>query len=348
MSISFRNVASGFVSIFLVRVPHLNTFLILLSCLLAFASSIVAQVVDDAPIKVNTVLVNIPVIVSDKDGRNISGLKKDNFSIFQDGKRQTIEFFADSDSPMKVAIAIDTSASTIPVLDEIKEAALKFVSLLGPEDQGMIVTFDNDVKIRQRLTSDKKQLRKGISGTSTVMGGAARMNQAIDRIVTTEFAGLSGRKAVIVLTDAGEINPLTKKRLLDTLIESDTIVYPIFYYTIITKEWEPGVTFLEPIKIKENITLDELVKIPPIDYLNSLAIVTGGRFYAAGASNFRGAFQSIADELKKQYTIGFYPDSAENGSNNIKIGIDRKDAVVRSKRTIRLKPRNTDVPKSSN
>src|SRR5471030_3002010 len=82
---------------------------------------------DDQPIKVSTLLVNIPVIASDRDGRYVSGLKKENFSIIQDGVTQNIDFFADDSAPMNVAILIDTSFSTARVLSDIKSAARDFL-----------------------------------------------------------------------------------------------------------------------------------------------------------------------------------------------------------------------------
>ena len=114
---------------------------ILLICLLAVFVIIGKGQVpdDDTPIKVSTYLVNIPVTASDRNGRNISGLKKENFSIFQDGIKQEIAYFADEEAPMNVAILIDTSGSTMNVLGDIKEAAYEFVKLFRLEDKAMIV-----------------------------------------------------------------------------------------------------------------------------------------------------------------------------------------------------------------
>lgn len=90
--------------------------------------------------------------------------------------------------------------------------------------------------------------------------------------------------------------------------------------------------------------MNELVKLPFIDFLNKISVTTGGRFYAANGDDFSEAFQKIADELKKQYLIGFYPKDTENTkSNNIDIKIDKADVVVRARRKIRLK-----TPKAEN
>lgn len=293
-----------------------------------FSAQVPTDSTDEKPVKVNTVLVNVPVIVSDLNGRNQVGLTKENFSVTQDGQKQTIEFFADHDGPMTVAIIIDTSGSTGSVIGDITDAARDFVALFGPDDKGMIVSFDNGVNmLLTAFTSDKGKLRGAINHASTAEGPDSVMNDAVYRIVTKEFASIKGKKAIIVLTDGDVNGKISHQKLLDTLIESDILVYPIFYQT----------RRLLPSKVK-TISFSELVKIPPVNFLNSLAVMTGGRLYVANGSDFRGAFQSIAAELKKQYVIGFYPTNTEGGnSNNIKIEVDRKDALVRSKSTIRIK-----------
>ena len=155
------------------------------------------------------------------------------------------------------------------------------------------------------------------------------MNDAVYQIVTKDFAFIKGRKAIIVLTDGFVWGEVSNKNFLDTLIESDTPIYPIFFQT----------RGIFPSKIK-TVTMDELVKKSPVDFLNTIAISTGGRLYAADADNFSGVFQKIADELKKQYLIGFYPKDGK--SNNITIKVDRPDVVIRTKQTIRLKTPNSE------
>src|SRR3954454_14123261 len=84
----------------------------------------------DDTIKVNTAIVSVPVTVSDRDGRYIPDLKFSDFSLRRDGVDQKIDFFASTEEPISVAILIDTSQSTRPVLGEIKKAAERFVKAL--------------------------------------------------------------------------------------------------------------------------------------------------------------------------------------------------------------------------
>src|SRR5689334_6747844 len=89
---------------------------------------------EDSPIKVDTLLINIPVIASDKNGRYTAGLTKDNFTITEDGEARSIDFFADSKAPMNVAILIDCSPSTWRLMPDIQDAARDFVKIIRPED----------------------------------------------------------------------------------------------------------------------------------------------------------------------------------------------------------------------
>src|ERR1044071_4897368 len=97
---------------------------------------------DEEVIKVDTNLVTVPVIVSDRRNRYISGLKAEDFTVFKDGQKQSIDYFAAEESPINVAILLDTSRSTELVLGKIKKAAGAFVKQLNPNDRCMIVSFD--------------------------------------------------------------------------------------------------------------------------------------------------------------------------------------------------------------
>ncbi len=165
---------------------------------------------------------------------------------------------------------------------------------------------------------------------------------AIYRVITKDFADAKGRKAIIILSDGFEAGKkISHKEIVETLIESDTVLYPVIFQIRGTAAYFPPNT--------KSITREQLLSLPGIDYLNGMSVSTGGRVVVADTRDFSTAFQNIADELRKQYVIGFYPTNAEGGrSANITIKVNRDGAVVRSKKTIRLKPRNTDVPKSSN
>jgi len=273
---------------------------------------------DDKPIKVDTLLLTTPLVVKDNKGRYIAGLKKENFSIFQNRQKQEIEFFFGEESPINVAILLDTSASTKEVLDKIQQAARDFVKVFRPEDKGVIVGFDNRTLFLSDLTSDKKQLSKSIREVRIAYDAGSDMNDAVLQIVKKHFASVKGRKAIIALTDGMVIKRnVSTQQTLDALLESDTVFYPIVFKTKFYAE-----------------ALSRPKKPLPVAMLEYLADGTAGRFYEKEASNLKEAFEGIAEELKKQYLIGFYPQNTgmEKSLRNITITVDRKDSIVETKK----------------
>jgi Ca-activated chloride channel family protein len=273
---------------------------------------------DNKPIKVDTLLLTTPLVVRDNKGRYIAGLKKENFSIFQNRQKQEIEFFFGEESPMNVAILLDTSASTKEVLDKIQQAARDFVKVFRPEDKGVIVGFDNRTLFLSDLTSDKKQLSKSIREVRIAYDAGSDMNDAVLQIVQKHFASVKGRKAIIALTDGMVIKRnVSTQQTLDALLESDTVFYPIVFKTKFYAE-----------------AMSRPKKPLPVAMLEYLADGTAGRFYEKEASNLKEAFESISDELKKQYLIGFYPQNTgmEKSLRNITITVDRKDSIIETKK----------------
>jgi len=273
---------------------------------------------DDKPIKVDTLLLTTPLVVRDNKGRYVAGLKKENFSVFQNRQKQEIEFFFGEESPMNVAILLDTSASTKEVLDKIQQAARDFVKVFRPEDKGVIVGFDNRTLFLSDLTSDKKQLSKAIREVRIAYDAGSDMNDAVLQIVKKHFSSVKGRKAIIVLSDGMVIKRnISTQQTLDALLESDTVFYPIVFKTKFYAE-----------------AMSRPKKPLPVAMLEYLADGTAGRFYEKDASNLKEAFQSIAEEMKKQYLIGFYPPNTGMGKSlkNITITVDRKDSRVETRK----------------
>jgi len=304
--------------------------------LLLFSSLLLINIVkaqepdDDSPIKVNTLLMTVPFTVSDGRGRNIAGLKKESFSVFQNGDPQDIEYFFNEEAPMNVAILIDTSASTEKVLDKIQKAARDFVRILRPEDKGMIVSFDYRTLYLSELTSDKKKLSKAIDQAQIADKAGSDMNEAVFRVVKNQFESFKGRKAVIVLTDGIVIKrSVSSQQIMDALQKSDTLFYPIIFKT----------KFLAEAKARAATSKS---KPMTIEILEILAQETAGRFYEKDVGNLKEAFESIAEELKKQYLIGFYPQDAETETSpgDVRIQVDRKELTARTKKRWNLKKAN--------
>ncbi len=342
--------------------------ILLITLCLAFLNlAIFAQDTNNDIIKVNTALVNIPVIVSDRNGRNIAGLQVQNFAVFEDGKQQKIEYFVSEESPINVALLLDTSRSTQQVLGKIKSAAKEFLKQLQPTDKAMIVTFDNDVQILNELTSDRKTLEKAIKKAEIGESVGTVLHDAVYDVVNKKFANVKGRKAIIMLTDGKDFGSnVGKSDLLHQLEESDTLIYSIFYETGNVQRQQnrqnrfPDI-FFPPNRrggmgrqrpqqnpFPQNIPRpnqdrarqrNQMENEQAIEFLQKIADVTAGRLYQKKVADLDETFIQIADELRKQYLIGYYPEENSETKNvhQIRIKVDKSDVVVRAKNSYRVK-----------
>src|SRR5262245_48414078 len=123
---------------------------VILSALICCAMFVIAVAAQsqkqdsEQTIKIDTTLVSVPVIVSDRQGRYIAGLKASDFTLYEDRVKRPIVFFADTEEPINVALALDTSRSAEWALDDIKRTAQDFITQLRPQDRAMIVSFEHD------------------------------------------------------------------------------------------------------------------------------------------------------------------------------------------------------------
>ncbi len=338
---------------------NMKIFTALVFVSLFFVTTSHAQNTDEV-IKVDVNLVSVPVIVSDRQGRYVAGLKAEDFSVYQDGRKQTVSFFGAEEEPLNVALLLDTSKSTKDVLKQIKNSAKDFIKLLQPNDRAMIVTFDYRVTVLSPLTSDRKELEKAIKKVEIGEKVGTVMRDAVQEVVSNSFANVKGRKAIILLTDGKDFGSYpTKEELLDTVEENDVMIYSVFYKTrmggnqrIIDRVLNGGIfgggrrgrmrRFPNGGGVPPNFPpnrggmggeADEDAKV----YLQRMSDSTAGRFYEKEVTDLKKTFELIADELRKQYRLGFYPDELDKNADvhQLKVKVSLSDVAVRSRGTYR-------------
>ena len=181
-------------------------------------------------IKVYSNLVSVPVIVSDRDGRYIPGLKREDFKLYDNNTQQTLSFFDAAEEPLNVALLLDTSRSTQGVLDDIKKAAKNFLKELRPQDRAMIVCFDYDIHKLSALTSDRKVLEQAIKQAEVGEFFGTMLNDAVLESIERDLKPINGRKAIILLTDGEDAGSrIAQSDLLAYASESDAMIYSIYY-----------------------------------------------------------------------------------------------------------------------
>src|SRR5713101_7182088 len=164
-------------------------------------------------VRVETQLVSVPTVVSDRNGRPVAGLRAENFAVFEDGRPQRVTNFATTEAPFEIALLLDTSRSTREELGLIRDAAKAFVGALRSGDRVAIVAFNNapqngspiaTVEILSALTSDRQVLRDAIDNIGTSNG--TPLYDALGRIADQVFReppreAVRGRRAIVALTD---------------------------------------------------------------------------------------------------------------------------------------------------
>jgi hypothetical protein len=181
-------------------------------------------------VKVETNLVTVPIIVSDHNDIYVPDMRQDEFSIEEDGVKETVAFFANVTQPFHVVLMLDTSGSTQEKLGQIKRAASAFVDELQPADRVKLISFDDQIRDYGEFTNDRTALRSAIS--SMRPGKGTKLYDAME-VAIRAMARIEGRKAIVIFTDGvdwySDHESIDKNRR--ALEEAGVIVYPIRYDT---------------------------------------------------------------------------------------------------------------------
>ncbi len=338
--------------------------------LVTFSLNLSAQISDPQFIPNDRTLISVPVTVSDREGRYIPDLKKEDFTLYEDGIKQKIAFFATYDEPLNIALLLDTSGSTTSSLDKIKEAAKEFTDLLNPSDKCLVATFDARLNILNQFTSDHKALKKSLDEVQTAQLDGTVLRSAIEQVVKNSFNKIEGRNVMVILSDGKDFgSSITQAELANLLEESDVLIYTIFYKTGVgsddlvispdgtikeadhkKKQKTPkppkktGYSIVIPAEIdltsQEEIERREKVaSIEAVDTFKELSEITAGRFYLSDTPNLKKVFKSIATELRQQYWLGYRSPDAVNSAkvHEIIVKVERADVVVRARGKFRAK-----------
>jgi len=317
---------------------------------------------DNEVIKVETNLVTMPVSVLDRDGRFISGLQQKDFQIFENGVQQKVEYFQSVEQPFTVILLIDVSPSTQFQIDEIQNAAIAFVNQLRRDDKVQVISFDERVRVLSPVTNNRQVLRNAIMQTE--FGDGTSLYEAVDFVIQRQLQQVQGRKAVVIFTDG--VDTTSRRANYQTTIrnveEAEALIYPIRYDTQsdMNGGWGGGGggypnryprrqqgggwgRVLGTILSGGNVQVgrgggsggagsSSNEYATGKKYLEDLARNSGGRSFEA-RNDLNAAFSGIAEELRRQYSIGYYPEAVGKVGDRkqIRVRVMRPNLVVRAK-----------------
>ncbi len=320
----------------------------------------------------NVKVVTVLATVRDKKGNIINNLTKDDFKLQQDGQPQTIRYFTrETDLPLTLGLLVDTSLSQRRLIEQERVASYAFLNefMRVDKDKAFVMHFDYGAELLQDLTSDHQKLQvaldkldmpgNGPSGgqrtagsddddTRRYRGGSTTLYDAIFLASDELMQKQQGRKALILLTDGvDEGSKLTLNRAIEAAQRSNTLVYSILYADADAYGrqgfghsggmgggmgrhgggWPGGGGGGYPPQRQQEHPDGKKV-------LERLARETGGRFFEVSKKDpIDKIYDSIAEELRNQYSIGYSPEKAVAGLGYHKIIVTttNKDMIVQAR-----------------
>jgi len=327
------------------KVGKLGILTFLMVCL--FGPGIAQQ--DEVKIKIDTELINLDVIVTDRDGKRIYDLKKEDFEIYEDGVLQEVTHFKTTRRPLRLILLFDMSTSMGAIFPAIKDEAVKLVESLNQLDEMMVVSFGMDAQwgadwggkaLTTNAILDLKSApvpynlpeqpfplppgrRQGLADVNTNLYGT--MHSLFER-----FGGRSGNEVALLFSDGvdrvdrnlAKQRPVKdSKQVIQEAQESWTQVYAACFKTERHKSWNV-------------LTIGRDGYGSNCKFLSELAGATGGQsFEFESQPDLAQVLKKTLDELRSQYTLAYYPSSKGNraGFHKIKVVVKKSDVTARAR-----------------
>jgi VWFA-related protein len=319
---------------------------IFLALLIATAAPLVqAQEVDDT-ITTNTSLVQLNVGVVDRLGRAVTSLSRNDFAVYEDGVRQTIQHFEPVDSPFSLVLLLDMSGSTINFRQQLKLASTRFLEALGPEDRVEVIQFNSKVKLLSGFSLDRKKSAYAIEIAEG--RGDTYFYEALKYALKELDKEGKRRKAIVVLTDGLDSLLRSTDRQIVARAQSDEEALKVINPTssselnaVLAAADRQGVT-IYPLALPSGDP--KRLPIPGPDItgiyaaartrLQLLAERTGGRLNEINRlENMAQLYREVAADLRTLYTVAYQAsgDRVRGKWHEIRIEVPNSNLIARTK-----------------
>jgi Ca-activated chloride channel family protein len=247
-----------------------------------------------ATFHVDVKLVSIFVNVTDKNGALVGGLTRDDFAVYEDSRLQEIAVFErQSELPLNLTLAIDTSGSVRKDMSEEAAAARRFAhAILRPQDQMSVLQFATDVRVLTPFTNKIAQVDRGLS---ELHGDWATALYDAICLGSEKLGGKQGRKVLVVISDGDDTaKSSTYAQALEAALRNEVMIYSII-----------------DVPIEASAGRD----LGGEHALITIAEQTGGKYFYVSDGGLDKAFAKVSDDLRTQYLIGYYPHHQAPGTN---------------------------------
>jgi VWFA-related protein len=289
------------------------------------------------PISVDVSLVNILASVRDRHNGLVASLGKDDFTLFEDGKQQTIKYFTkETDLPLTIGMLVDVSGSQRNLIEIERNAASAFFSqVLRKKDEAFLISFGEEAELLQDYTQSARLLTEGLnrlrvsSGVQGIHPGPVPtasqprgtvMYDAVYLAAKDKLSSEVGRKVIVLITDGvDQGSRLTINQAVEAAQKSDAVIYSIYYYDS-SAYGGHGMIMLGG---------------GGEGYLKKMSDETGGHVYKVDRKhNLDQVFKELQDEMRSQYAIGYTPtnDKKDGGFRKLDLRVADKSMKVQARK----------------
>ena len=254
-------------------------------CAVALASSSQEPV---ASFTTDSNLVLIDVTVRDRSNRLMSGLRRDDFEVLEDGKPQPLRYASEGELPLAIALVVDISGSMHPTFTRLRDSAIEALGALHPEDRVAVIAFNSRSYKLADLTSKHDKIEHAVS-IMHAGGGTDILGAIYAASVYLKRAAPKDRRAIILVSDnlAGKSAKHSEHLVEDTALEFETDIHSIQ---------------VRGHSMNQMLTLAMLNRVN----VDKLAEATGGEVLKSDVENVGTSFRSTLERIRHRYTLGYY------------------------------------------
>jgi len=258
-----------------------------------------------------TNLVNVDVMVLDKDGNPVPNLNRTNFKLYDDGVPQTLSNFGTAEAPMTTCMLIEYSNKSWQFLYLALRYAYNFVQFIQPKDWTAVVYFDMKPQILTDFTQDRSQVRGALDMLRIPGFSETNLWDALS-FTLDRMKDIKGRKSILVIcTGIDTFSKLTYDEILKIVKSSDTVIYPVSILEFMTVRNPRG---------------EGIGALQARNALNTIAKYSGGQaYFPRFEGELPSIFEQISGQLRLQYGLGFVPTNPTKDGKFHKLRVDLVD-----------------------
>jgi Ca-activated chloride channel family protein len=286
-----------------------------------------------AQFRSNVLLINMVATVVDGKGRTIPNLTIDDFVLEEDGQPQTIKYLLPSaDLPISIGVVIDASLSMESKIRTAQRAVDRFLSVIHKDDEIFLMTFAKHSSVIADFTSDRRTLTNALLAGVNLTGGTSlydSLYQALQKVQQGRY----DKKAILLVTDGEDTTSMARfDKALQYIREADMLVYSIGIKGAPTFDMATDPSSADPGRRKPDFTSVDM------NVLNRFGEASGGRAWeiaeAAFSRNMEAVLDTLAAELRSQYSIGYYPShpAGDGKWHSVRIRVKNPGYVARGRK----------------